>query len=157
MDTIRQYILSITGATIICSLVTSLLGKREAYAQIVKLLAGIFIVVTAVSPIRKIQLSEYLQFEDSLSAEADAVVQEGEFMAEEAMKTIIMEQVEAYILDKATSLGLEIDVEVVVSMTSPPVPTEVIISGAASPYGKSKLKQYIIRDLQIPEENIRWK
>lgn len=157
MDTIRQYILTITGATIICSLVISLLGKQGAYAQIVKLLAGIFVVITVVSPIRKINLLDYLQFGQELSTEADAAAQEGEFMAEEAMKTIIIGQAEAYICDKATSLGLDIDVEVMVSMTSPPVPSEVIISGAASPYVKGKLKQYIIRDLGIPEENIQWK
>ena len=88
--------------------------------------------------------------------EAEETRDDGIESASSAMADIIKQQTEAYILDKAVSLGVNIDVNVKMSDTNPPVPKEVILSGNVSPYMKNKMIQYITANIGISEENQRW-
>ena len=91
-----------------------------------------------------------------LELDAEDIVSEGEDMAVSATASIIKEQVTAYILDKASSLGLNLEVEVTMTGSSPPVPSAVALKGTASPYAKQRLQQIITDELGIPEENQSW-
>lgn len=46
MESIRQYLLSITAAAVICSLITGIMGKKGTYAAIVRMLCGLFMAIT---------------------------------------------------------------------------------------------------------------
>ena len=70
--------------------------------------------------------------------------------------SIIKEKTEAYILEKAESLGLDISVEINFGEADSMVPTEVRISGPVSPYAKDQLSKTISTDLGIPEERQIW-
>lgn len=156
MENIRQYLLSVTAAAIICSLITSLMGKKGTYAAIVRMLCGLFMALTMISPLIQVRLSDFTSYFDSLQTEADTAAASGSAMAEEASEAIIKRETETYILDKALSMGLNIEVEVTLADAGVPYPCHVSLRGAASPYARRQLQGWLEDDLGIPEENQTW-
>jgi len=54
-------------------------------------------------------------------------------------------------------MDLNIDAEVILDDSSPPKPCSIILKGAASPYAKEILGQYINDTLGIAKEDQLWK
>lgn len=157
MEAVRQYLLSVTAAAIVCSIINRVIGKTGTYAAIVKLITGLFLVFTVISPFAKLQIADLPAYMDSLSVDADQVVMDGQQTARDAVTEIIKAEAEAYILDKAAALDLTVEAEVIVSDTDIPQPCAVTLRGSASPYAKQRLQQLIANDLGIPEEKQTWK
>lgn len=157
MDTVKSYLLSVIASAIISGIVISIVGKKGTNAAVIKLLAGIFMALTVLSPWTKLEFDSLTEFFSSTEIEAGGVVTEGQQLATETMSSIIKSQVEAYILDKADNLGLKIEAEVSVTGTDPPEPDAVTLKGQASPYAKKRLQQIIADDLGISEEKQLWK
>ena len=157
MEAVRQYLLSVTAAAIVCSIINRVIGKTGTYAAIVKLITGLFLVFTVISPFAKLQIADLPAYMDSLTVDADLVVKDGQQTARDAVREIIKAEAEAYILDKAAALDLTVEAEVIVSDTDIPQPCAVTLRGSASPYAKQRLQQLIANDLGIPEEKQTWK
>lgn len=156
IDSLRQYLLSIVAAALICALVNGLTKKGGYSATIIKLLSGIFLTLCVVSPIIRLDLSSVTDYFAVFSYDADVFIAEGYEWTDASMYKCIKEETEAYILDKAASMEAELTVEVTLSDDSPPVPKNIVLTGRVSPYAKSKLSQLIVDDLGIPKENQVW-
>lgn len=155
MDGIRQYLLSVITAAIITGALTLLLGKKGTIGGAVKFLCGLYMTITVVGPFANFHLPDYASYLDGITLDAETAVAQGEEMSSQAISTIIKERTEAYILDKAKSLGLDISAEVILSPENMQ-PMRVVICGNASPYTKSRLKEYISEKLGIPEDEQVW-
>ncbi len=153
MADIRQYLLSIIASAIICAIIVNTIGKNGVVACVIRLLCGLFIVYTILSPWTKMHRIDLTSYFTDLKTDASLSVSEGKEAAEQAGTTLIKQQLEAYILDKATSLDMDISVEVIMDNM---VPTCVKISGVVSPYGKQRLTQIISDELGISKENQLW-
>ena len=156
MDTIRAYLLTVVSASIICALVIEIIGKKSPYIAAIKLLLGLFLSITVISPLVKINFNDITSYFEDFHIAATTVTDDGENTADTAMMALIKENTEAYILEKATALGASLDVDVTVSIFESPIPTAVIIKGAISPYAKKELQNIIEKDLAIPRENQLW-
>lgn len=156
MEGIRAYLLSVVAAAIISALVMKLVGNKSAYCGIIKLVTGIFLSITVVSPLVQITFTDMTDYFETLDIKADAVVSDGVNSSHAAMTEIIKENTEAYILDKAENMGLTVNVTVYLSDDTPPTPISVKISGSAAPYAKMQLQSIIESDLSIPKENQAW-
>lgn len=156
MGALGQYILSVIAAAIICSIILRLVGDKGSYAPVMKLLCGIFLMITAVSPWIELRLENYVWIAESTMLDADEAVAVGQEAANSAMRTIIKDNAEAYILDKAAQLNASIEVEIILDSAQPPAPESIRIRGTASPYAKTCLKQYISSQLGIPEDKQIW-
>lgn len=156
MDGIRKYLLSVISAAIICSIVNILSGKKSAPSSLIRLISGIFMALTLISPLVNIRLSDYADYFSGFTVDANAAVAFGESAATDALRSIIKSQTEAYILDKADSMEVALDVEVTLNNENPPVPCGVMITGSFSPYSKEVLSQYIANDLGISKEDQVW-
>ena len=156
MDTVRSYLLQITAAAIISGIVTGILGKKGMLGTTLKLLAGVFMALSVVSPWVDLRLDSFEPFMDGISFDASGAVADGENSAMNAMKSIIKERAEAYILDKASTLGVHVMAQVTLSSDEMPVPDGVTISGQISPYAKSVLSTCIADDLGIKLEDQQW-
>lgn len=156
MAWLKQYLLSVTAAAIVCAIVKSIIDKKSPQSQIIQLLAGIFLTIAVVAPWLKLDLSAMTGYVTQFTAESDAAVATGTAYARNETAAIIKSQTEAYILDKAQTLGLEIQVNVSLSEDPLPVPTAVVLTGTASPYAKQRLTQYISENLGIGEEHQQW-
>ena len=156
MSNIKGYLLSIIAAAIICAITNALLHKKSAYAALAKLITGVFLTVTIVAPWKDFRFDFITEYTEDVSNAAAAAANVGTESAQQAIGEIIKSKTEAYILDKAVSMGLNIEVEVTLDSSDPPLPQRVTIKGAVSPYAKEKLTKCIAENLAIPEEEQLW-
>ena len=156
MNWISGYLLRITIAALVCGIATHLLGEKDTLGRITRLLAGIFMALTVVSPWTSVKLHDLTDYFEDLSVMADINVTVGENMAREELETIIKSRAQAYILDKADSFGADLTVEVILDSSEIPIPCGVRIAGEISPYGKKRLSQMITEDLAIDVEDQIW-
>ena len=153
---LKDYILSIVAAAIVCAVTKSLLNQKTATGRIAGLLSGVLMAITIIAPLRDITFANITDYLDGLSYEADIYVKEGQAMAENHTADIIKAQTEAYILDKANSMGLEITVEVELDESNGSVPCGAAVKGILSPYAKEVLGAYMEDNLGISKEKQRW-
>ncbi len=156
MDFIRDFILRIIAASIICAIIIRITGEKSAHSRLIHLICGLFLVLTVISPLVEIRISDISQYIEEIEIDAGDAVSYGQHLAETQTVSIIKRNTEAYILDKASSLGLTIDVEVTVSESSPKRPYQVTLNGVAAPLKKRQLQEWICKDLDIAEENLIW-
>lgn len=156
MEALRQYLLSIIGASIIAALLIRITDGKGSYSAIARLLTGIFLSITVLSPIAKIRIADISSYIDSFEFHAADAVSSGEQWSVSQMHTIIKSQTEAYILEKAQSLGAELSVQVSLSDANPPVPVAADISGDIDPFTKQRLQRIIMDELGISKENQVW-
>ncbi len=152
----RSYIISVVSAAILCAVTRSLLNEKTAAGQIVKLLSGLLMTVTVISPLINVTFDNIADYFDGLSIEANTYVANGEAAAQNTIAGIIKSQTEAYILDKANRMGLEIAVEVELNEDDNSIPCGVRIAGALSPYAKEVMSEYMEDMLGIAKENQKW-
>ena len=132
-----------------------MLPEKGAVGRIAGLLCRILIVVTILVPLSDIQFSNIPNYLENISGDAGVYVEEGKLAAEKQTMDIIKEQTEAYILDKANRMDLEISVEVELDDHGN-VPCSVVVVGNCSPYAKEVLGAYIEDNLGISKENQKW-
>lgn len=154
MDALREYILSVVAAAILCSLVTALSGKNAAAGKVLKLVCGLFLTFTLIRPIAKIELTDFTRITNSLEADAALAVGAGEDYYEESLAAVIQARTQSYILDKAQTLGAELQVQV--HLNEHHIPDEVVLTGSVSPYTKGKLQSILVSELGIAKERQIW-
>ena len=153
---LREYILSLIAAAIICAIVACLVSGNTITGKMLRLLSGILMLITAITPLATISFHNISTFFDDINFAADAYVSEGERIANDEFSAIIKGQSEAYILDKATRMGLEIAVEVELDGGNNSIPRQIRITGEISPYEKGLLSEFITDNLGIPKECQQW-
>lgn len=156
MEGIKEYLLSIFCAAIICAIVMRLMGEKGTHAVITKLIAGLFLSFTVIYPVAKIDLKDVSDWTSSYSSAASQAAAAGEALTKETIAAGIKLRTEAYILDKATALNTSLKVEVTLSEDDIPCPKAVRLSGNVSPYAKAQLQTIITQDLGIAKENQTW-
>ena len=156
MDGIREYLVQVTAAGLICGVVNTLVGKKGSVAASVRVMTVILMVVTMASPLVKLRLTGISDFLNEIRFDGSLYAQQGSQASKDAVSDIIKERTEAYILDKAASLGADIRVELALSQDELPVPVSVTIYGAVSPVGKRRLQEVIRDELGIPLEAQKW-
>ena len=152
----REYILRLVVASMICTAVGLLLPPKNAVGQVVKLLCGILLVVTVISPLTEISFRNISEYFNNLSIDADDYVEQGSDAMRKQLASIIKEKSETYILDKAGQIGLQIGVEVALDENNNSIPCGVVVTGQVSAYSKKILSDYITDTLGIAKEKQVW-
>ena len=150
MEHIREYLLSVTAAALLCSMIRCLTGKNG----IVQMLCGIFLLLTMIRPISDISIRNLPWMNHGITEKAENAVAEGKDYADAAMTRFIKEQCTAYILDKANLFDSHICAEFTLSADHRPV--ECTIRGNVSFYAKEQLSEILETDLGIPREDQKW-
>ncbi len=151
----KEYVISIVIAGIVCAITRTILNKNTATGKLVNILTGVLMCVTILTPLTRVSFQNITNYFDTLSMDANTYTQIGETATQTRISIIIKSQTEAYILDKAKSMGLEVAVEVELDANNS-VPCGVTITGAISPYTKRVLEMYIEETIGISKENQRW-
>ena len=153
MDSFRNYLLSITAAAILCSLVKNLLPGKSTASSLIRILCGIFMAYALINPIFHLQWDPLNLPSASFTSDARQAVSEGEKAAAEVLAAVIKSKTESYILDKATAMEADLDVDVTLQEL---IPARVELRGPVSPYVRSSLCAWISQQLGIPEEAQIW-
>ncbi len=156
MDAIRAYILRIVAVALLCGICHSFFDGKSALGTIVRMVTGLLMAIAVLSPMVELQIDDFTSYLSGLQVDADAMVADGDLAGQSERIRIITEQCEAYILDKADSLGLTLQVQVQLSQDDSLHPESITLLGVASPYAKSVLREYISDSLGIPEEKQIW-
>ena len=149
--------MSIVAAAMVCAIARIFLNGKSATGRIAYLLSGILMAFTVISPLGNITFQGIAAYWDGLSEDAQKYVSDGTAMAENQKADIIKSQSEAYILDKADRMGLQISVEVELDGHNGNIPCAVVISGTVSPYAREQLGAFVEDTLGIAKENQKWK
>ena len=155
MEALREYVLGIVTAALICGILSGLVHEGAA-AGLMKFLCGMFLTVAVLSPAAELDMDVlFIQslYDNDLLLESVAA---GEEMARQARSEIIKQQTQAYILDKAEALGAQITAEVQLSEDGQAVPVGVILTGDVSPWIRSRLEELLSSDLGIQKEDQQW-
>ena len=133
-----------------------LLSGKGSVHSAVKLITGIALTVTVISPLVHLDDLNFSSVLDIISADGQWAIEDGEKAAFNQISESIKEESESYILNKANALGMQITADVSVEASMPPVPRQVTITGTISPYGKAQISRFIMEDLGIAEEDQLW-
>lgn len=150
MSALSGYLMRLVCAAVICAMIQCDAGGSQG---IRRLIAGIFLTLTVLSPIGDLELPE-LDLE-LFHADALAAVRDGTDQAEKMRSDIILEACEAYIWNKAAEMGLELELRLTLDPEGMPLAVE--LTGMASPLERQKLTQVIVRDLGMGKEDVTWK
>lgn len=149
----REYILSICAAAIMASILGALAGKGTV-GSLLKMLSGLFLAVTVMGPLVRLELPDPASWIEDYSSAGRAAAEAGEELASEYAASIISAELEAYILDKAAILGADLEVEV--SLDSSGIPKTVTLIGKVPPDAREELSRCLDRELGIGEEAQAW-
>ena len=156
MTDLRSYFLSVISAALITAIVRRLMGDKGTAAAVCKLMSGLVLTFTVLSPLVNLNLSGMNGFTDAYAYDAQQVVTFGAQISADALEKSIKEKTEAYILDKAKQYDAELSVQVMLTDETIPKPKSVIISGSISPYAKNALQNIIRTDLGVDKEYQIW-
>ena len=156
MAALSKYILSVICAAFVVGIFSSFFDKKGSTGMLLKLMGGLFLTFTMISPVVNLDFSNIWDFLEECTLKGENAAAWGEAMAEEEYRTIIRERTEAYILDKADALGVTLSVEVTLSDDDVLVPEEAALRGKVSPYAKQQLQQMMETELGIAKENQLW-
>ena len=156
MSRMGQYLFSVLTAALATSLVGVIFNGNKSVGSIIKFISGIFLGLTVISPILNVQSFNISDHFSSLTTNAEIIADTGSDFAAANQKAIIMEQASAYVLEKAKALNLDVEVELVLGSDEIPVPEQIYIQGAVSPFARNQLSTFISDNIGIPEDRQIW-
>lgn len=153
MQQLGEYVVTLTVIALISSILLSLFPEGSARTM-VRLVCGVILTVTALSPVSDIQIPDFEDFLSEYMDSGQSVAAMGEAMAEEERLGLIKLGLEAYILDKAAAIGCETVPDIQLNKNGNPI--AILISGDVSEYQRQQLQLVITNDLGIPKEDQQW-
>lgn len=151
-----QYILSVGMAAMITGILTSFTESKSTIGVLTRMVCCLFLAFTVIKPIGNLNYDQLEFFAHRYAEAGERSAASGEALANDALRELIKQETEAYILDKASSYRTKLEVQVTVGEGDTPVPESVRISGSISPYAKSQLQQILSDELGIPKERQLW-
>lgn len=156
MRSLGQYILSIGLAALLTAIIGEFSDEKSSTGTVIRMVCGLFLAFTVINPITDLNFGILDAFSEQFSPDTTSAVSAGTAMAEESLQELIKQKTEAYILDKARSLGCVLDAEVNVGEGSAPVPVSVRIVGEVPDNVRNELEQVLNQELGISKENQQW-
>ena len=151
-----SYILSVSATGLLYGILTKLPGTGGATGRLIKLSAGIVLLFAVLQPVSDIKINDPKRWLDSIRQDAMDIVDAGTSKTSSALSDSIKKQAEAYILDKAVSLGVSLEVEIIMSEDALPTPAAAALRGDISPYAKAMLMQFMESELGITGDMQEW-
>lgn len=152
---IREYLISVTAAALLCGILQAVVGQKSSGAGLLKLISGIFLALTVIRPLADIRLEEFALLTQDIQSDSAAAVTQGADYARQATARQMKEQLEAYIQEKAGSMDVTVTADVTLE-GDPPMIGKCTLQGSFSPYAKRQLSRMLQQDLGIPEEDQQW-
>ena len=150
MEVVRGYLLRLTAGAFLSAGLLALIPKGTS-KKAAAVLCGLVMLLLALD---YDALSEAISRLELEKEEARTGI---EIRNQELVARIISGRVQAYILDKAASLGLTVTVELEMeTRAATPYPKAVTIHGEATPAQKQQLQQYLEQTFAIPVQRQVW-
>ena len=157
-ELLRNWILGLTAAAFLTAIAMALTPKGRARAA-TGLTAGLVTIVALLAPLMEFDYFAYAGNVEEFELSLDIRVQEMEAAQERLRARIISERIEAYILDKAESVGLS-DLYIRVETARQPdgwhYPYAARLYGTYTAEQRRTLETYLAETFGIPRERQIW-
>ncbi|MGI5963619.1 MAG: hypothetical protein ACOX7N_07905 [Lawsonibacter sp.] len=153
MGSIKEWLLAIFAACVVCAIGERLMPEGPV-KRVGVLVCGLVLLCAILSGVGTLNLEEGQAWVEESFTQLAQGKQELKEQVDEGMKSIIEEQFAAYIVDKATEMGLTCQAEVICRDTGEGiyVPDSTQVMGTFSEEEYSRLMECICTDLGVPEE-----
>ena len=155
MQGMRDYILGIGAAAVICAITLSF-GAKGKMQPLLKLICGLVLTFSVLKPVLAFSHGGIAELGIDYGRIAEDAALAGKELGEQTLRDIIIQETSTYILDKAQAMGLDIQVDIGLDLYGPPVPKEVTIRGRLSPYERQKFSRFLREQLGIEEAQQKW-
>lgn len=156
MESIKEYLITVISAALIVGIFTNFIDEKSSHGRLIRIVGGLIVVFAVISPWAQLRIEDISAYYRDFDRDARTQAEQGSQMAQQALSGIIKSQTEAYILEKASSMDIKLQVNVLLSNGAPPEPSGVELRGDISPHAKKQLTRMIQEDLGIPEEQQIW-
>ena len=156
MTEMKEYILCVITVCFLCGAIIQLTSRFKSIANTTRILCGILVAITFFAPVLNLRWNELSGFLDKIKLDAQLTAAEGSEVFYQNRSSGIQDGLQAYILDKASLYGCELQVQIELSEEDPPIPIKVTLQGAVSPYQRNQLSDIIEKELGIPKEMQIW-
>ena len=156
MEVVRGYLLRLTAGAFLSAGLLALIPKGTS-KKAAAVLCGLVMLLLALTPLAQLDYDALSEAISRLELEKEEARTGIEIRNQELVARIISGRVQAYILDKAASLGLTVTVELEMeTRAATPYPKAVTIHGEATPAQKQQLQQYLEQTFAIPVQRQVW-
>ena len=155
---VGEWVRGIAGAALICAAATALTPKGKV-KNVLKLICGIVLVIAMINPILGKDFTMLSMDISKYRAKADEIISDADEKQDYLSRTIIEDELETYILDKAKSMDADIvSVEVAVKWGDEGCfyPYEVYLTGNLTQMKQQLLSNSIEAELGVPDERQYW-
>lgn len=158
-ELMRGWVIGITGMSLITSVVMAIVPKGRV-RKTVSLVCGMGMIVVLVSPVLNFDYDTFAQYISGYAYETDLPGKNMDEENERLTRLIIQEEVNAYILDKAQSIGFvdaKVSTQTKMDGEGAWYPWEVTIEGSfTSEQQRLELQNTIEGDIGVPPDRQYW-
>ena len=152
METLRTYLLGIVAAAMAVTAASALL-REGSLRRAVRLAGSVVLILVVLGPLLRESLDAFGAYLAEIEMEEDALRSGIEVENTDILTRIICRKTEAYILDKATAMGAEVEVAVTMEQGEHyPYPYAVTVEGALTDAQRERLSEDMELSLAIPKE-----
>ncbi len=153
LELVRSWLLGVTGVAIFTAMAEGLMPEG-AVKSVGKLTGGLILLVAALTPILSLDL-ETLFSESQWEENQTALMEDLDASVKNQWEGLIVEELEAYIVDKAEGQGVSCTATVTCRQQDEIyLPDTVLITGVMSEQVQRDLTQMIVEDFSISETKI---
>lgn len=153
MSFLGEYIVRLLCCALLSNIILSLLSDGIV-KYVMRLVTGIFLTITVISPFRNISIPKIEDFDFMYLQQGQTAASIGEDFAEKKRIEIIKSSLEEYILDKASMLGCDLSVQI--EMDEEGCPVGIVLSGEITTDIRRELEMMLTEDLGISKGDLRW-
>ncbi len=159
IDFASEWVRAIAGAALICAAATALTPKGKV-KNVLKLVCGIILIIAMINPLVNQDLPTMSMDISDYRKQADEIIGSAEEKQNNLNRTIIEDELEAYILDKAQSLNISLkSVEVSAKWGDEGYwyPYEVKLNADISQMEQNLISNSIEAELGVKKEKQYWR
>ena len=155
MDGMKNYLISVCCAAVLCGILKQIVGSSKMSSGMIRVLSGLFIAICIVSPWKNFRVDDLTQYNPLITEQGDLYAMTGYEITQKKIDKFIIQNTEAYILEKANQLQTQ--VEVIVSLSEDSIPVSVQITGQLSQEAKEELSAFLLNNIGIQKEMQIWR
>lgn len=154
----REALRQLCGLSLFCGIALGLMpegGVKKAAA----IACSVVLIMTVLMPLSKIDLGDYSLELAKYREMGEALAEKGQETRDGMNRTVIQQECEAYIMDKATKLGIgvrEVKISAQWNTEGVWVPNHVTLVSNCEESEKQHLSDMILSELGISTENQEW-
>ncbi len=153
---VKQYLLSVVAAALLTSLVMTVLPNGK-FRRIAGLVGSLYLILTVLSPIMGLDPDDLATAVSRLHIETQKLQTGVEVTNREIQGRLISDACRSYIWDKASGMGVELEVDIRLSEGGTyPHPVGVVLKGRISAGDRAILTRYIAENLGIEADRQEW-